>query len=53
MTTAYGDVPLLDPETGRFPDSFTPPMYAKGIAGGVAALDADGDVVDAGGNKVA
>lgn len=29
------------------------PMYAKGIAGGVAALDADGDVVDAGGNKVA
>lgn len=29
------------------------PMYAKGIAGGVAALDADGDVVDAGGNKIA
>lgn len=29
------------------------PMYAKGVAGGVAALDADGDVVDAGGNKVA
>lgn len=28
------------------------PMYAKGIAGGVAALDADGDVVDATGAKV-
>ena len=30
----------------------TAPMYAKGIAGGVAALDADGDVVDAHGVKV-
>lgn len=29
------------------------PVYAKGIAGGVAALDADGDVVDALGEKVA
>jgi hypothetical protein len=28
------------------------PMYAKGVAGGVAALDADGDVVDAAGVKV-
>lgn len=28
------------------------PMYAKGIAGGVAGLDADGDVVDASGAKV-
>lgn len=28
------------------------PVYAKGIAGGVAALDADGDVVDASGEKV-
>lgn len=28
------------------------PVYAKGIAGGVAALDADGDVVDAAGAKV-
>jgi hypothetical protein len=27
-------------------------MYAKGVAGGVAALDADGDVVDAAGVKV-
>lgn len=29
------------------------PVYAKGIAGGVAALDADGDVVDASGAKLA
>lgn len=28
------------------------PVYAKGIPGGVAALDADGDVVDAAGEKV-
>lgn len=28
------------------------PMYAKGIAGGVAALDADGDVTDATGAKI-
>jgi len=28
------------------------PIYAKGLAGGVAALDADGDVVDAAGAKV-
>lgn len=28
------------------------PVYAKGIAGGVAGLDADGDVVDAAGRKV-
>lgn len=28
------------------------PVYAKGVAGGVAALDADGDVVDALGEKV-
>lgn len=28
------------------------PVYAKGIAGGVAALDADGDVVDAAGAKI-
>lgn len=28
------------------------PVYMKGIAGGVAALDADGDVLDAGGNKI-
>ena len=28
------------------------PVFAKGIAGGVAALDADGDVVDASGTKV-
>ena len=28
------------------------PVYAKGVAGGVAALDADGDVVDASGVKV-
>ena len=30
----------------------TAPMYAKGVAGGVAALDLDGDVVDSSGNKV-
>lgn len=29
-----------------------PPVYAKGIAGGIAALDAEGDVVDAAGEKV-
>lgn len=29
------------------------PVYQKGMAGGVAALDADGDVVDASGVKVA
>lgn len=29
------------------------PVYAKGVAGGIAALDADGDVVDAAGEKVA
>lgn len=28
------------------------PVYAKGIAGGIAGLDADGDVVDASGEKV-
>ena len=28
------------------------PMYAKGVPGGVAALDADGDVLDADGNKI-
>lgn len=28
------------------------PVYAKGIAGGIAGLDADGDVVDAAGEKV-
>lgn len=28
------------------------PVYAKGVAGGIAALDADGDVVDALGEKV-
>lgn len=28
------------------------PVYAKGVAGGVAALDTDGDVVDASGAKV-
>lgn len=28
------------------------PVYAKGVAGGVAALDADGDVVDADGAKI-
>ena len=28
------------------------PMYAKGVAGGVAALDADGDVTDATGAKI-
>lgn len=28
------------------------PVYAKGVAGGIAALDADGDVVDAAGEKV-
>lgn len=29
------------------------PVYAKGVAGGVAALDSDGDVVDAAGEKIA
>lgn len=32
--------------------SVSAPVYAKGVAGGIAALDADGDVVDADGVKV-
>ena len=32
MTAAYGDVPLLDPTTGRFPDSFAPPSVAAAVA---------------------
>lgn len=31
MTAAYGDVPLLDPITGRFPDSFAPPSVAAAV----------------------
>ena len=31
MTAAYGDVPLLDPDTGRFPDDFAPPSVAAAV----------------------
>ena len=34
MTAAYGDVPLLDPETGRFPDSFAPLSVEARVTGG-------------------
>ena len=37
MTTAYGDVPLLDPATGRFPDSFAPPSVAAAVTAAQAA----------------
>lgn len=32
MTVAYGDVPLIDPVTGRFPDAFAPPSVAAAVA---------------------
>ena len=31
MTVAYGDVPLIDPLTGRFPDAFAPPSVAAAV----------------------
>lgn len=45
MTTI--SVPILD-EQGRIPTS----TIGKSVAGGVAALDADGDVVNAAGTKI-
>lgn len=38
MTVAYGDVPLIDPLTGRFPDQFAPAASAQ------AVLDAQAQV---------
>lgn len=32
MTISYGDVPLIDPVTGRFPDSFAPPSVGADAA---------------------
>lgn len=37
MTAAYGDVPLLDPNTGRFPDQFAPPSIAAAVTAAQAA----------------
>lgn len=44
---AYGDVPLLDPETGRFPDDFAPPSVAADMAAAQAAAEAAQAAADA------
>lgn len=41
------EIPILD-GTGQIPGA----LYGKGSAGGVARLDADGDVVNAAGSKI-
>ena len=47
MTIAYGDVPLIDPLTGRLPDSFAPPSVGidmlDAAASAAAASAAAGD----------
>ena len=44
MTISYGDVPLIDPVTGRFPDSFAPPSVgADAAAAAQSAADALAD----------
>lgn len=37
MTISYGDVPLIDPQTGRFPDAFAPPSVALDAASAAAS----------------
>lgn len=41
------DIPILD-GSGQLPGG----LFGKGTAGGVAGLDADGDVINAAGSKI-